>query len=243
MKLLQLMLPIALLAPSIAKAEPSCPDPLPRSARGRRQLAGQWFERGQRAAEAKRFDEAVRAYACSMRIVQHAFTAYNLGLAAEKANDPETALEGYRRYLALAPNAKDRTEVEEKIRTIETSLKPEPHPPPPIAPPPPELAPPPPPIVPPPRTTASTSPPEEESLLAAGVITLSSGAAIGIVGVVLNVVARSRADASRDAFDNEDFDRSDDLHGQARAMAYSSYAGIGVGIAAAVAGGVLLIID
>jgi hypothetical protein len=237
---------IALLTSSIALAQPTCPEKLPHSERARRQLASEWFERGERSVAEERFEDAVRAYACSMKIVEHAFTAYNLALAAEKAHDPSTAIDGYRRYLALSPHAKDRASVEEKIGAIEASLaKPaETRPPPAVTnpappPPPPQIAP----AEPPPLQIAPPSVAPERELTPAGLITLGAGAAVGVAGIVLNVLARSRAGASRDAYADEEFDRSDDLHGQARAMAYSSYAGIGVGIAAAFAGGLLLLLD
>lgn len=107
--------------PEVAHAQ-ACPDRIPDDARLRRDQAKEWFGRAEAAEQAGRPTEAVKAYDCSLRMVPHAFTAYNLGKAAEKAGDLEMAVIGFSTYLKLAPEADDRVEVERQILALQERI-------------------------------------------------------------------------------------------------------------------------
>ncbi len=92
-----------------------CPTSSPDRTEERRALAKEWFARAEAAENAGNDVEAVRDYACSMKMVAHAFTAFNLGRVAERSGDLELALKSYKAYLTLKADAPDRDEVQTKI--------------------------------------------------------------------------------------------------------------------------------
>lgn len=216
------------LGPAIARAQ-SCAEPS--SPKEARPLAREWFARGQKAQEAGDETEAVRAYACSMRIYAHAFTAYNLAKAAEKSGDLQLAIDNYRRYLELASNPKDKDDVEQTISLLEERLakvKSELNRPAPVVSPAPPPQPPPlvsrrsPPL--PPAAPPASGPryrPAAWTALALG--TVAGGAAIA-----LNVSARARVDDCHTRFQRGDPKYADSC-GAAKPLAYSSYALFAVG--------------
>ena len=99
-----------------------CPATSPDRTEERRTLAKEWFARAEAAENANDFVEAVRAYTCSMRMVAHAFTAYNLGRVAERSGDLELALKSYRAYLTLKADAPDKEEVQTKIKDLQAKI-------------------------------------------------------------------------------------------------------------------------
>jgi hypothetical protein len=99
-----------------------CPARPPEAVNARRSLAKEWFARAE-AAEANGNDQlAVKAYRCSWKMVDHAFTAYNLAHAAERVGDPELALTAFRDYLERKRGTRDRWKVVEAIKSLETRL-------------------------------------------------------------------------------------------------------------------------
>jgi tetratricopeptide (TPR) repeat protein len=119
-RLLVPCLALALTA-SVARAE-DCPSEVPQSSSARRALAKEWFNRADTAEAANDPVTALKAYQCSLKIVPHAFTAYNLARLAEKTGDLELAVEAYGKYLNLAPEAQDRNEVETKMTTLSARI-------------------------------------------------------------------------------------------------------------------------
>lgn len=105
-----------------AGATPSCPEQPPSDPLARREVAREWFSRAEKAENAGQDAAAIRAYVCSMKIIPHASTAYNLARAAERGGDLELAVNSYRRYLALDPGAPDKADVEKSIASLETRL-------------------------------------------------------------------------------------------------------------------------
>jgi tetratricopeptide (TPR) repeat protein len=85
-------------------------------------LAKEWFARAEAAENAGNDVEAVKAYSCSMKMVAHAFTAYNLGRVAERSGDLELALKSYKAYLTLKADAPDKDEVQAKIADLEAKI-------------------------------------------------------------------------------------------------------------------------
>jgi tetratricopeptide (TPR) repeat protein len=123
-----LSLPLSLLvcgltvlsAAAVRAAE--CPSTSPDRTDERRALAKEWFARAEAAENAGNDVEAVKAYACSMKMVAHAFTAYNLGRVAERSGDLELALRSYKAYLTLKADAQDKDEVQAKITELEAKI-------------------------------------------------------------------------------------------------------------------------
>ena len=100
-----------------------CPSSSPDRTEERRALAKEWFAHAEAAENAGNDVDAVRDYACSMKMVAHAFTAFNLGRVAERSGDLELALKSYRAYLTLKADAPDRDEVQAKIKDLESKIK------------------------------------------------------------------------------------------------------------------------
>jgi tetratricopeptide (TPR) repeat protein len=107
--------------PALAQAV-ACPEVPPEDAIARREAARQWFSRAETAENSGQDAVAIHAYACSMKIIPHASTAYNLARAAEKGGDLELAANSYRRYLALEPEARDRTEILAQIEALDVRV-------------------------------------------------------------------------------------------------------------------------
>jgi len=201
--------------------------------------------------------EATRSYACSYKMVAHPFTAYNLGRVSERSGDNELALKMFKAYLTLKPDAQDKEDVKNKIKALEekiasgtaivspedangeaggdkTAVPPQEE----LAPPP---EPKPAPIV---RKPVEPEPePETSSHVVEWVVGGASAAAL-VVGVGLNLAARSKmsacqADASKDpallATANNECN-------SARPLAYTSYALFGVAAVGAAVDAVLIIL-
>jgi hypothetical protein len=113
---------LTVLAASAVRAA-ECPASSPDRTEERRALAKEWFARAEAAENAGNDVEAVRDYACSMKMVAHAFTAFNLGRVAERSGDLELALRSYKAYLTLKADAPDQDEVQTKIGELEAKIK------------------------------------------------------------------------------------------------------------------------
>lgn len=259
-----LLAALAVIAPSSAWAE-ECPTSPPTDARMRRQEAKRWFDRAQRVQAGGDETEALRAYQCSLSIVSHPFTAFNVARLADKLGDADTAVVAYRVYLQLAPNAPDLAKVTARIQLLsgEASAQAaggsnEP---------PPKPRPLPVPIAAEPaaatsepirrderqvaepdsasdagaRPAASDSSSESTSspLRVTGWILTASGTALVATGAVLNLLARDDMNACRARYLQGDRQAAEDACDSARPLAYSSYVAMGTGAAAAAAGVVL----
>src|SRR5688500_12063017 len=119
-------LPIALILLSLAIPAAAlahdCPTEIPASSRDRRARAKEWFGRAEAAESVSNPIAAAKAYQCSLRIVPHAFTAFNLGRLAERTGDLELALEAFNTYLQLAPEAQDRADIEARIAALNVRI-------------------------------------------------------------------------------------------------------------------------
>jgi hypothetical protein len=222
--------------PIAARAE-MCPDVPDDEVALRRSMAKEWFAKAEESEAGGDSQSAIRRYACSLSLAPHPSTAYNLGAVAEKAGDLSAAVDGFRTYLKLSPEASDRPAIEARIATIEAKIA--------------ELrramgpktevlaAAPPPPAA--PVIAAPAPPPPPRGRRTAGVIVGAGGVAALGTAVVLNVMARSRmntcysqwnAHMSSGALDNCD---------AAKPLAYTSYALFGVAGAAGIASAALLL--
>ena len=107
---------------SVARAA-ECPASSPDQDKERRALAKEWFARAEAAENAGKDVEAVRAYTCSMKMMAHAFTAFNLARVAERSGDVELALKSYQAYLTLKGDATDKDEIRVKIQELEAKIR------------------------------------------------------------------------------------------------------------------------
>jgi hypothetical protein len=104
-----------------ARAE-TCPDVPDDEVALRRSMAKEWFAKAEEAEAGGDRQGAVRRYACSLHLAPHPSTAYNLGTVAEKSGDLSMAVDGFRSYLKLAPEATDRPTIEARIATLEEKI-------------------------------------------------------------------------------------------------------------------------
>jgi hypothetical protein len=255
---------LVLLAPAtvLAQATGDCPTEIPAASSQRRALAKDWFSRAEAAESASDPIGAVKAYQCSLRLVPHAFTAFNLGRLAERTGDLELAVESFNTYLKLSPEAQDKAEIEtklaalnERIRSLRTEQLPLPPPGTPTGP-----------AVTDPATSGTTTTPLPD--VRPGDSTPGSGAdatavadkpgdgptitpvmwAVGGVGVAalaggifLNLGARSKMDKCHDLAETAPIAALEQCDA-AKPRAYGSYALFGVAAAAAAADAVLFVL-
>jgi TolB-like protein len=105
-------------APGVSLRGVECPL-RPEFAQDRQALAREWSSRGDTAQNGGEYSEAVRAYACSMKLLSHPQTALKLARAAELSGELDMATNGYRAYLALNPDAPDADQIQARIRVIQ----------------------------------------------------------------------------------------------------------------------------
>jgi len=231
-----------------------CPTSSPDRTDERRALAKEWFARAEAAENAGNDVEAVKDYACSMKMVAHAFTAYNLGRVAERSGDLELALRSFKAYLTLKADAQDKDEVQAKITELETKInqvkesivggepaattepatgeeKPEV-----AAEPPPEKVEKPLPIEPPPHVTQPVPEARSSSHVVEWVV---GGAAVAIFAAAWIPNFMARSDMSK-ANSTTDVNTANSSWSSAKTEAYTSYALFGIAGAAAAVEAVLL---
>jgi tetratricopeptide (TPR) repeat protein len=249
-----LVLVLAMTAASLPARAEDCPDNVPNSSRERRGLAKDWFSRAEAADAANDPIGAVKAYQCSLKMVPHAFTAFNLGRLAERTGDLELAVDAFSTYVKLAPESPDRTQIEAKIVALGERIKtlraeqtepnsqvvvpvpPKPQPDPPL-----DLKPAPPPEPTPSEKSLVEPPPSSFNLAkAAPWIVGGVGVAALAAGVVLNLGARGKMSDCRALTEQKRLDEAQAACDAAEPRAYASYALFGVAGAAAVADGILL---
>ena len=82
------------------------------------------YRRGSQAYRDGRYEESARDLARAEALEPHAELAYDLARAWERAGDGRAAIDAYREYLRLAPDAADRVDVEARVRELEAQLAP-----------------------------------------------------------------------------------------------------------------------
>jgi hypothetical protein len=224
----------------------TCPDVPDDEVALRRSMAKEWFAKAEEAEAAGDKQSAVRRYACSLNLAPHPSTAYNLGTVAEKSGDLSMAVDGFRSYLKLAPEATDRPAIEARIARLEeqiTELRRQ------LAPKPPEPAPAPSrtaattPAAPPPGALPPAAPRDDGTTRhMMGWIAIGGAAAMLATGVVFNLEARSKMDECYRVYKAGNvagLDRCD----EAKPFAYASYGLFGAGAALGAVGGALLLMS
>lgn len=105
-------------AADAAEVAATCPEPSPDEAENR-EMAKQWFGEAQGYVEMGKYGEAVGAYACSYRFVNHPNTLYNMGQAALTAGNDELALSMFGEYLADNPDGEFASKCRIRMTAIE----------------------------------------------------------------------------------------------------------------------------
>lgn len=241
---------------AVAHAE-DCPQEIPAASKDRRAVAKEWFSRAESAEAAGDQIGAVKAYQCSLKMVPHAFTAFNLGRLAERTGDLELALDAFNTYLKLSPEAADRADVEAKVQSLSAKMaavrqeqRPEPAPP---TPPEPTATAPTPPTTPVPDLkppVTAEAPSENPASPASSHASIGPvpwiiggvGAAALVTGIILNVSARGKMDDCRKLTDDRNYDAANSACDAAKPRAYASYALFGVTAAAAIAEAAFIVV-
>jgi hypothetical protein len=236
---------LALGGVSRASAE-TCPEVPDGEVGLRRSMAKEWFAKAEEAEAGGDGAAAVRRYACSLNLAPHPSTAYNLGTVAEKAGDLSMAVDAFRTYLKLAPEAADRPLIETRVATLEAKVAELRR----------ELAPRTPPAATPNLALAPTQPPPAATTLAtaptttdasghrrrvAGWLSLGGAAATLGAAVTLNLMARSDVDACYAMWATTQQGKSLDKCDSARPLAYTSYGLFGAAGVLGVVGAALLL--
>ncbi len=223
----------------VARAE-TCPEVPDDEVALRRSMAKEWFAKAEEAEAAGDKQGAIRRYACSLGLAPHPSTAYNLGTVAEKSGDLAMAVDGFRSYLKLAPEATDRPTIEARIVALEAKISdlrkeiaPKTDAPPaatPVATPAPGVGARPPGSAPAAPTTRDTSGHARRVFAwsAGGVAVAALGA-----GVAFNLEARSKMNSCSSQWNATKLGSALDLCDQAKPFAYGSYALFGAAGASA----------
>jgi len=91
-----------------------------------KRIAAEHHQRGANALARDRFDEAIREFQIAYNAVPDPAFLYNLGQAYRANRDARHAVQTYREYLRLAPDAPNRVKVEGFIRQLEDEYGPVP---------------------------------------------------------------------------------------------------------------------
>lgn len=78
------------------------------------------YDAGLRAFEAERYEEALTEFTRAYELGGPAVLAYNMAVASDRLDRHDDALQSYRRYLDLVPDAANRAEVEARIEELAT---------------------------------------------------------------------------------------------------------------------------
>jgi tetratricopeptide (TPR) repeat protein len=158
--------------------------------------AERYYNEGQTAYDAKRYDDAIAAWDKSYALSHLPALVYNLAQAHRLHGDCAEALDAYKRFIALDPKSPQRASAEGFIRDLEPCPSPvgvEPPPPPPSLPPAPPPAPPPS----PPHPAAVAHPGTGERV--AGIVVAGVGVATAAVGGYFGSQAQTLASQVRAA--------------------------------------------
>ncbi len=115
------ILALAALTPSVAAEPVDCPAK-PAKARKARSLAGTFFTRGEAAGRDGRFEEAIDSFLCSLRLVPHDNTVFNLAQLSKLVDDKQLVLERLERFVKENPDSASVDGVQELIGDLEKTL-------------------------------------------------------------------------------------------------------------------------
>ena len=81
--------------------------------------AAQHYEKGMSHYNLGRFDDAVKEFSAAFELQPEPILLYNIAQAYRSKGTAEQAIFFYRRYLALEPRAKNRADIEKRIKELE----------------------------------------------------------------------------------------------------------------------------
>lgn len=87
-----------------------------------RQTAENHYEKGMKAYTLGHFPEAIEEFERAYELRSEPIFLYNIAQSHRQNDNPQRAIFFYRRYLEAAPNAKNRPEIEKRIKDIEALL-------------------------------------------------------------------------------------------------------------------------
>ncbi len=118
MAVLLLLAPVGAFSQEISQGCPS----RPKKRSVAKRVAGKWFNKGSKLVAQEQYQKAIGAFLCSLRIVDHPATIYNVAQAAHLAGELDVALEYALQYLEQAPDGEMIEEVRELIETLDSQL-------------------------------------------------------------------------------------------------------------------------
>jgi tetratricopeptide (TPR) repeat protein len=95
---------------------------VPATAYADKEQAKVHYERGKRLYHLSRFDDAVKAYEAAYLEMEDPAFLFNIGQCYRQLGNNDLALRSYRNYLRSAPDAANRSDVENRIKEIEATL-------------------------------------------------------------------------------------------------------------------------
>ena len=181
------------------------------------------FIAGQAAYDRAEYATALTHFERAYELSRRPELLFNIGLAAQRASEHERARGAFRAYLSERPDAPNRPDVEARLEEVELALRSE---------------------------TAQVSESTELAGTGAGDgpgvvswLAIGGGAAVAIGGVVLFAMAQSDVAAVEDAPVDSDWAEVRDAYDRAPLLSGIGIALIGVGVAGAALGLVLIVGD
>jgi tetratricopeptide (TPR) repeat protein len=111
-----------LVAPeSVRAGEPA--ESIDELSKTERQQVQSHVQAGKKAYDAGNFEASLEKFQRALEILEHPDFVYRVALAHEKLGHTEQALENYRKFLEMAPDADDRGKVERTIQRLEQELE------------------------------------------------------------------------------------------------------------------------
>jgi tetratricopeptide (TPR) repeat protein len=115
-----------ILWPYTARAEAAAPAPAAAAAGNPEDAAlaeaKQHFEAGRNAYNAGDYVTAIKEFKAAEAQRPSPILSYNIGLANEKLGKRRVAVKYYKRYLEQQPNAANKAEVDQRVRTLEADI-------------------------------------------------------------------------------------------------------------------------
>lgn len=105
----------------------AAPSPAAAQTRGQIRRARALFDRGLRQYDRHRYEAALRTFTRAYQLAPAAPVVYNIAQCHVALGREDRAVESYRLFLQLAPDAPNRAEVERKIRQLERHIAAERH--------------------------------------------------------------------------------------------------------------------
>jgi tetratricopeptide (TPR) repeat protein len=206
------------------------------------------YKKGMAAYALEDWDAAIAEFEAGFREEPNAAFLYNIAQAHRKAKRPEPAVKFYRKYLELAPDARDRGEVEGLIASLEHAISEQQRA---LQQPPTGVETPGAPGRPVEHRTATAPSPATEPPVGAeaprrdvvALALIGGGAALVAAGIGLAVYSSVAGGQARDQTTHLDLDARAGLDRRANGTGIAGYSAIGVGVVLALGGGIKLALE